>query len=139
MKAYQHTDTDGNSVDGAERKGDAGEYQCSMESCFPALKSLVISKTQLESWEELDKLALLPKLTDVKINGIDLFEVWSMMFFILQYSSIFNWSLKVIWGHNAHAVVQLMTVTNKFNLNTEFCKLYKIQSKVYHGVQVQEF
>ena len=59
---------------------DSSESLVKMESCFPALKSLVISNTQLASWEELEKLTLLPKLTDVKINGIDYFEVFKVAF-----------------------------------------------------------
>ena len=44
-------------------------------SSFPALSILGLNRTQLSSWEELEKLRHFPKLTDVRLSGIPFLEV----------------------------------------------------------------
>ncbi|KAK7497115.1 hypothetical protein BaRGS_00011645 [Batillaria attramentaria] len=45
-----------------------------MASNFSCLESLSLTKTQLEGWEEFEKLRLLPSLTDVRLLGIPFLE-----------------------------------------------------------------
>ena len=43
---------------------------------FPSLVLLSLNKTRLGSWQEVERLRLLPSLTDVRLQGIPFFEVW---------------------------------------------------------------
>ena len=42
---------------------------------FPTLALLSLNKTQLGGWPEVERLRLLPALTDVRLQGIPFFEV----------------------------------------------------------------
>jgi hypothetical protein len=64
-----------NHNDAAEHR----ESRMDAKACFPVLKSLNISNTRLESWEELESLNHLPELREVRMTGIPFFEVCGMI------------------------------------------------------------
>ena len=46
-----------------------------IKSQFPCLKSLNLSDSKLNSWEELEKLNYLPQLDDIRLQRIAFLEV----------------------------------------------------------------
>jgi hypothetical protein len=46
-----------------------------MAELFPCLETISLNKTRFPGWEELDKLACLPCLADVRVLGIAFLEV----------------------------------------------------------------
>jgi tubulin-specific chaperone cofactor E-like protein len=62
----------------SDSANEQSESHVDAKLCFPALKSLNISETQVESWEELENLKKFPCLTEVRLTGIPFIEVCFM-------------------------------------------------------------
>ncbi|XP_012946788.1 tubulin-specific chaperone cofactor E-like protein [Aplysia californica] len=64
----------------SETEIETTENGTDIQMCFPSLSVLGLNRTQLKSWEDVEKLRHFPSLTDVRLNGIPFLEAFDEKF-----------------------------------------------------------